>query len=149
MDILNLDNDIQQLADQSSGRLIELLLSKLDNKRSKPSKSWLEYINYKLDCGKNNNRNYFIIDGNKVIHYKFNEVLHNDNYPSIYYFDSISKEDLIGSDDYQEWYLNGLRHNINGPAVVYENGIKEYWIEGIKYESTYLYLLAVRRYNGL
>lgn len=28
------------------------------------------------------------------------------------------------------WYKNGKRHRENGPAVIYQNGKKEYWIEG-------------------
>lgn len=28
------------------------------------------------------------------------------------------------------WFKDGVRHRVGGPAVIYSNGEKEYWVEG-------------------
>ena len=35
-----------------------------------------------------------------------------------------------GSDGYKAYYEHGKRHRLDGPAVEYHNGRKEYWIDG-------------------
>lgn len=49
----------------------------------------------------------------------------------------------------KEWRLNGLKHRIKGPAVIYNNGKEEYWFMGkrhridgpavIEYEKIYVF----------
>ena len=34
------------------------------------------------------------------------------------------------ADGIEYWYLNKKKHRTNGPAVIYINGDKEYWING-------------------
>lgn len=36
------------------------------------------------------------------------------------------------SKDVKIWYDNGIKHRIKGPAVIYRNGNKFYYYEGIK-----------------
>jgi len=36
----------------------------------------------------------------------------------------------------QYWYKYGLRHRIGGPAVTFENGRTEYWIDGKQIHNT-------------
>ena len=30
----------------------------------------------------------------------------------------------------KEWWVNGKRHRLNGPAVEYANGVEEWWVNG-------------------
>jgi hypothetical protein len=41
----------------------------------------------------------------------------------------------IYSDGSKEWYQNGKRHRLDGPAVESSDGSKEWWINGIKYSE--------------
>lgn len=36
-------------------------------------------------------------------------------------------------DDSTSWYLNGKLHRIGAPAVEYENGNVEWWLQGVKH----------------
>ena len=42
------------------------------------------------------------------------------------------------------WYLNGLLHRENGPAVEYANGVKEWYLNNINY-SRLAYLKEMAR----
>ena len=33
---------------------------------------------------------------------------------------------------YKSWWLNGLRHREDGPAVEYADGSNEWWLNGVK-----------------
>ena len=37
---------------------------------------------------------------------------------------------IEGKDGTKQFYINGKRHNPNGPARIYADGTKEYWIDG-------------------
>jgi hypothetical protein len=37
---------------------------------------------------------------------------------------------VVWSNDNKEWWLNGKRHRLGGPAIEWINGHKEWWIEG-------------------
>jgi hypothetical protein len=41
------------------------------------------------------------------------------------------------------WYVNGERHREDGPATIYENGDKEWWINHIIYETKESYFDAL------
>jgi ribosomal protein L25 (general stress protein Ctc) len=41
------------------------------------------------------------------------------------------KPAVIVADSTLLWYKNGLRHRTTGPAVIYSNKKKEYWINGV------------------
>jgi len=43
------------------------------------------------------------------------------------------------------WYKNGVRHKIDGPAIVWLNGSKEWWINGKRHREDGP---AVERNNG-
>ena len=47
--------------------------------------------------------------------------------------------------DTKVWYRNGLKHRIDGPAVIRENGEKEYWLDGVQYatENEYNFFVAM------
>jgi hypothetical protein len=38
-------------------------------------------------------------------------------------------------DGVKEWWCNGIRHRIDGPAVEYSNGTKEWWFFGEKFSE--------------
>lgn len=38
-------------------------------------------------------------------------------------------------DGYKEWWIEGKRHRIDGPAVEYPDGVKCWWIENYFYSS--------------
>jgi len=40
---------------------------------------------------------------------------------------------IVWTNGIKEWYLDGLRHRNDGPAVEYANGIKEWWINGSRH----------------
>ena len=31
----------------------------------------------------------------------------------------------------REWWVNGKRHRMDGPAVIWQSGNKEYWVNGV------------------
>jgi hypothetical protein len=33
------------------------------------------------------------------------------------------------------WYLNGWLHRENGPAIIFYDGKKQYWLKAIRYEN--------------
>ena len=35
----------------------------------------------------------------------------------------------------KEWFLNGKRHRAAGPAIEYVHGLKEWWIDGIRHRD--------------
>jgi hypothetical protein len=37
-----------------------------------------------------------------------------------------------GADGYKAWYLNGKLHRTDGPAVIWINDYKQYWVNGVK-----------------
>lgn len=45
------------------------------------------------------------------------------------------------------YYENGEYHRIDGPAIIYNNGDKEYFIKGKQYKSKKAFKKAVKRYN--
>jgi len=55
------------------------------------------------------------ISKNKI-HILYKNKLHNDNGPAV-----------ICKNGREEWYVNGKRHRIDGPAVIYGN--KQYYFE--------------------
>ena len=40
---------------------------------------------------------------------------------------------FIWPDGYKEWWINGKSHREDGPAVIWSNGDKEWWINGQYY----------------
>ena len=40
---------------------------------------------------------------------------------------------LIWSDGRKEWWINGKRHREDGPAVEWDDGIKSWYLNGIEY----------------
>lgn len=40
---------------------------------------------------------------------------------------------VIWNDGEKEWYINGERHREDGPAIIYANGIKEWYLDGRRY----------------
>ena len=52
-------------------------------------------------------------------------------------------EDRVG------WYQKGKRHRLNGPAIEYEDGYGEYWVDGKRYEPGDEYRKAVIIYKAL
>ena len=40
---------------------------------------------------------------------------------------------VVWRDGGKEWYQNGLRHREDGPAVVWKSGHTEWWLNGKKY----------------
>ncbi len=45
---------------------------------------------------------------------------------------------IIDYDETKQWYQNGKLHRLYGPAVEYNDGHREYWIDGIFfYEEEY------------
>jgi hypothetical protein len=62
------------------------------------------------------------------------------------------KDGLITWDDGAEsWYQNGQRHNLDGPAIIYPNGDKRYFIDGKEYSlddyKLILFTLYKKYYN--
>lgn len=57
--------------------------------------------------------------------------------------ETVNKEGLLHSYDDKPasynvlgdkfWYKDGLLHRLTGPAVIYSNGLSEYWINGRRY----------------
>jgi hypothetical protein len=44
------------------------------------------------------------------------------------------------------WVLDGKRHRLDGPAIEYNNGKEDYYVEDIKYQSHEDYEKAVELY---
>lgn len=66
------------------------------------------------------------VDNGLAIYYYFDEkcaVLHRVDEPAI--------EFKTGEKHY---YLHGMRHNISGPAVIYQE-VKQYWLNDIQYSQ--------------
>jgi hypothetical protein len=42
---------------------------------------------------------------------------------------------VIFKDGYKEWRINGNLHREDGPAVVFPDGNKQWWINRIRYET--------------
>ena len=41
----------------------------------------------------------------------------------------------IQADSYQEWYLNGLLHRIGGPAIIWSSGDQEWYVNGVRHRE--------------
>jgi len=37
---------------------------------------------------------------------------------------------VVSEDGTERWYLNGVRHRLEGPAVIHPNGHEEWWAFG-------------------
>jgi hypothetical protein len=37
---------------------------------------------------------------------------------------------IIHDNGTKEWFIHGLRHRIDGPAIEYSDGLKEWWFKG-------------------
>ena len=68
------------------------------------------------------------------------EYTNRNQYGTTYYYKDKEKTILhredgpaIEGDDgvYKAWYLNGERHRVDGPAVVWRGGSKQWWINGV------------------
>jgi hypothetical protein len=62
----------------------------------------------------------------------------NDNGTKFYYKDKkktiLHREDgpaVVYSDGDKSWYLNGKRHRMDGPAIEYINGSDRWYIDGV------------------
>ena len=54
-------------------------------------------------------------------------------------FGPMTNEQIIDYGDKKVWYKNGIVHNNKGPAIVYPNGSKKYYLDGIELpESVFL-----------
>ena len=57
-----------------------------------------------------------------IFHVNALDELHSETGPAV-----------IHPDGYQAWYQNGLRHRVDGPAVVYpEMGLEVRYVNGVK-----------------
>ena len=62
-----------------------------------------------------------------IIYYK-DDVFHRDGgLPAIKWFN--------GS---KEWWVEGKRHRVRGPAVIYDYGYEEWWSNNIRYKINYV-----------
>ena len=41
----------------------------------------------------------------------------------------------------KEWYLHGKLHRTDGPAVIHEDGAKEWWLNDVRYSEQEYYAL--------
>jgi hypothetical protein len=41
----------------------------------------------------------------------------------------------IESGDYQKWYLNGQFHRVGGPAIIHTNGNKSWYLNGVRHRE--------------
>lgn len=90
------------------------------------------------------------IDGEMVVGrndkrwYKNNQ-LHRTNGPAVeqsdgskywYYKGQLHREDgpAIETNGHKAWYYKGLLHRENGAAIEYDDGSKEYWFNGRKFD---------------
>ena len=42
---------------------------------------------------------------------------------------------VVWSDGYKAWYINGKIHREDGPAIMYSNGEKSYWLNDKRYSQ--------------
>jgi len=49
---------------------------------------------------------------------------------------------------YKAWYLNGKRHRIDGPAIEYVDGSKEWWVNGVSMTEEEFNYFKNQLYNG-
>lgn len=61
----------------------------------------------------------------------------NDNGYKFWYnnFHSADGPAIEYDDGHKEWWINNKLHRTDGPAVEYANGNKEWWVSGIKYSE--------------
>ena len=50
-------------------------------------------------------------------------------------FHNLSGPAVIWVNGHKEWYLHGRLHNLRGPAIINADGIKKWWISGIEYSE--------------
>ena len=71
--------------------------------------------------------------------YKIENVYHNEFGPARIRVNKKEGYNLFGmvlpnnikslkTSGYKEWYIRGYRHRLDGPAVVYNEGAEEYWV---------------------
>lgn len=68
---------------------------------------------------------------NHNVQYRKNGRYHREDGPAFFYLD----EKL---NDYEEWFLDGKRHNVYGPAIKWgkqRDGEEEYWIDGVYFPT--------------
>ena len=58
---------------------------------------------------------------------KYNTIWRNPETKQLHRLDGPAIEYSHG---YKEWYIEGKRHRLNGPAIEYSDGSKEWWVEG-------------------
>ena len=78
------------------------------------------------------------VDQYGIQHWYFNGKLHRDN----------DKPAIVGSDRYKVWYLNGKCHREYGPARIWPNESKEWWLYG-KYYTEEKYWIEMKKINSL
>ncbi len=56
---------------------------------------------------------------------------------SINYWDNVPENftGVVKFSTYDIWFLNGEYHRDDGPAVIYEEGLKSWWLYNIRYDS--------------
>ena len=62
-----------------------------------------------------------VVDIDGSLEYYLGDDLHNVDGPAVV------------NGRHQEWWIHGLRHRDNGPAVEYSDGSQEYWLYGMKH----------------
>ena len=68
-----------------------------------------------------------------------NKVTSNENYQLHSFNDEPA---VIYEDGIKYWYKNGIIHRETGAAVIYEDGTKQYWLNG-KYYNFYEWISMV------
>lgn len=69
-----------------------------------------------------------IIDNEGAMFYRFNDIPHREGGPAI-----------IGQNEFKNWCILGYSTRFDGPAVIYEDGDEEYWIDDKK--------ISIEEYN--
>ncbi|HNC55211.1 MAG TPA: hypothetical protein PLP33_07195 [Leptospiraceae bacterium] len=49
------------------------------------------------------------------------------------YYHRVNGPAIIWKDGTKEWWINGKRHRTNGPAIIHSGGEEEWWIDNICY----------------
>ena len=57
------------------------------------------------------------------------------------------KPAVIYADGTLEWFINGIRHRVTGPAAVNPNKKHEYWIDGVEITKEVNAWLKTRKYK--
>ena len=55
----------------------------------------------------------------------------------------------VSDDGTRKWYSDGLYHRVDGPAVEYADGSKEWWIDGVKYTEREFIALTTKVVSSL